>query len=226
LVVALAIAMLCALGVWQLHRLTFKTALLDRIDARIHAPVPLADESEWRRLKADDYEYRHVALSGSYEHEKETLVFRPSAGTVGYLVLTPLQMASGALVIVNRGFVPSDKKEPASRLAGQITGMVTVTGLMRPPEARNFFTPADSPAQGIWFTRDPLAIAQAKGLSRSAPFSIDLDAAPIPGGLPRGGTTVLAIPNNHLEYALTWFGLAAALAAIFAVVVDRERRSA
>jgi surfeit locus 1 family protein len=227
LAVALAIAVLCALGVWQLQRLAFKTALLNRIDARIlAAAVPLPDEAAWPQLQAQDYEYRHVALRGSYEHGKEALVFRPSTGVMGYLVLTPLRIASGAIVIVNRGFVPSDKKEPASRLPGQIGGMVTLTGLMRSPEARNFFTPADSPAQGIWFTRDPLAMAQAEGLSRSAPFSVDLDATPIPGGLPRGGTTVVAIPNNHLEYALTWFALAATLAVTFAAVACRERRKA
>jgi surfeit locus 1 family protein len=223
---ALAIGLLCALGIWQLQRLAVKTALLNRIDTRIHAPaVPLPDETEWPRLQAGDYEYRHVTLSGSYDHDKEALVFRPSAGVIGYLVLTPLKMASGAVVIINRGFVPSDKKEPASRILGQTPGTVRLTGLMRPPEARNFFTPADSPAQGIWFSRDPLAMAQAKGLSRSAPFSVDLDATPIPGGLPRGGATIVAIPNNHLEYALTWFGLAAILAA-FVAAAYRERQQA
>ena len=105
-------------------------------------------------------------------------------------------------------------KEPARRAAGQIAGEVTVTGLMRPPEKRNTFTPADEPDQNLWFTRDPAALGRALGLTDAAPFSVDADADGNPGGWPKGGATVMTIPNNHLSYALTWFALAATLAGV------------
>ncbi len=105
-------------------------------------------------------------------------------------------------MIVNRGFVPIEKLDPATRPDGQIQGRVTITGLMREPEARNLFTPNDDPTRNQWFTRDPAAIAAFLHLDDAAPFSIDQDASAIPGGLPQGGETVLDIPNNHLSYAL------------------------
>jgi surfeit locus 1 family protein len=124
-------------------------------------------------------------------------------------------------VIVNRGFVPLDLKDPAAR--GEIEGRTHVTGLMRQPESRNFFTPADDPETGQYFTRDPALIAHHFGLAPAAPFSVDADPGPAPGGWPRGGASELTFPNNHLAYALTWFGLALALAGVF-IAFARHRR--
>ena len=138
---------------------------------------------------------------------------------------TPLRLADGGIVIVNRGFVPAELKEPAKRAAGQIAGEVTLSGLMRRPETRNSFTPADEPDKNLWFTRDPAALAAHWGLRDVAPFSIDADATPNPGGWPKGGATVMKIPNNHLSYALTWFALAATLAAVTAVFIARRERT-
>jgi surfeit locus 1 family protein len=216
--VALAgIAVLISLGVWQLHRLAWKEALIARIDARAKAPpAPLPSEHEWDRLKPEGYEYCHVSLRGRFDG-REALVFRgsgPEAGEgPGYLVLAPLLLPDGATAIVNRGFVPSAARDAASHAPPP--GEVTVTGLMREPEPRNLFTPADQPEKNQWFTRDPGAIAAHFGLSRAAPFSVDADFSGDPKALPRGGTTVIAFPNSHLAYALTWFGLAAALAGVF-----------
>jgi surfeit locus 1 family protein len=216
--VALAgMSILISLGVWQLHRLAWKEALVARIEARAKAPPgPLPPESEWAALKPEDYEYRHAALHGRFD-AREALVFRgsgPEAGEgPGYLVLAPLILPDGAAVIVNRGFVPSAAKDPAAHAPPP--GEATVTGLMREPEPRNLFTPADQPEKNLWFTRDPGAIAAHFGLTRAAPFSVDADSSGDPKALPRGGTTVIAFPNNHLAYALTWFGLAAALAGVF-----------
>jgi surfeit locus 1 family protein len=128
-------------------------------------------------------------------------------------VLAPLSLPDGTSVIVNRGFVPSAAKGRAAHAPP--LGEVTLTGLMREPEPRNLFTPADRPDQDQWFTRDAGAIAAHFGLTRAAPFSVDADYSGDPKSLPRGGTTVIAFPNNHLAYALTWFGLAAALAGVF-----------
>lgn len=228
-----ALAILCGLGAWQVERLRWKTALIATISARTTAPAQDAPpETEWPNLKPADYAYRRVVLSGTFDHADETHVFRPLSAEdargrfsgVGDLVLTPLRLASGAVVIVNRGFVPKDRIDPASRAEGQIGGVLTVTGLMREPEGRNLFTPADDPQANRWFTRDPQAIASYRHLDRVAPFTVDADAESLPGGLPQGGETVLAIPNNHLSYALTWFGLAIGLCAVFAAFALRRLR--
>ena len=229
LIAAPAFAGLVGLGVWQMQRLAWKEGVIARIEARVHAaPVTPPSEAEWPSLAPDDYDYQHVRLSGVFDHGKEALVFRGSAdgkagaGGPGYLVLTPLRLADGATVIVNRGFVPLARRDAATRAEGQVAGVVSLTGLMRPPEPRNAFTPPDDPARGQWYTRDPAAIAAALGLSRVAPFSVDADASANAGAGPAGGATVLSTPNNHLSYALTWFGLAATLAGVFGVYAWRR----
>lgn len=213
---------LIGLGLWQLQRLHWKETLISRIDARsTMPPQPLPRQADWQSLEPDDYEYRHVEAEGTFEHDKEALVFhgpgfsRKGITAPGYLVLTPLRLASGATIIVNRGFVPEELKDQAKRLEGEIAGPVKITGLMRPPEPRNFFTPPDDPATGRYFTRDPALIAASFNLTGAAPFSIDADDLPMPGGWPKGGTTEVVIPNNHLSYALTWFGLAFGLFGVF-----------
>ncbi len=223
---ALMGALLVGLGLWQLQRLTWKTAIVARIEARAQAPTqPLPPPSSWPGLRPDDYEYRRVTLRGRYDHEREALVFRGTAAGPGFFVLTPLRLTEGGTVIVNRGFVPTNRADPASRRDGQAPGVVAVTGLMRPPESRNPFTPTDDPATGRYFTRDPALIARHFALAEAAPFSVDADATAVPGGWPRGGTTEVATPNNHLSYALTWFGLAAGLLAVFATLAWRRLRT-
>lgn len=230
-VCALAVlGVLVSLGIWQLQRLSWKEGLIAQIDARSHAaPVAIPPEASWPALKPEDYEYRRVTLTGRFEHDKEALVFRAAGpGDIlaqpGYLVVTPLRLADGAHVLVTRGFVPEASRDPATRAAGQIMGDVTLTGLMRAPEPRNWFTPPDDPAKNSWFTRDTAEIVQYFRLERAAPFSVDADATPVPGGLPRGGVTVVEIRNDHLSYALTWFGLAATLLVVLGLVLVRRRR--
>jgi surfeit locus 1 family protein len=212
-------AILVSLGLWQLHRLAWKETLIAEIAARSKGPPqPLPDPSTWSRLAPSDYAYRHVELAGRYDNDKEALVFGgagPHELGPGYLVLTPLRLDSGAIVIVNRGFVPDELAARSARAAGEIEGETHVTGLMRPPQSRNLFTPADEPDKDLYFTSDPAAIAAHFGLSQAAPFVVDADATPVAGGWPEGGTTEIDIPNNHLNYALTWFGLAVGLLAVF-----------
>ncbi len=219
---------LVSLGAWQMHRLAWKTSLIDRVAARATTgPVPVPLEGEWAGLVPDDYAYRHVTFDGTYENNKEVKVFRPlpvargPIAGVGYLVLTPFRLSSGGIVIVNRGFVPLEQAEPATRAAGQIEGPTTVTGLMREPEARNIFTPSDDPAQRTWYTRDPQSIGAALGVPAVAPFTVDADAKQASGGLPQGGETVLSFSNDHLSYALTWFGLALGLVGVYVVYAWR-----
>ena len=224
-----ALALFIGLGLWQLQRLAWKEALIAEVAARAGAAALEAPaEADWATLKPEDYEYRHVRVSGIFDASHQALVFRAlekprgKYGGQGYLVMTPLLLPGGASLLVNRGFVPLERKGAAETAPA---GTVEVTGLLRAPEPRNMFTPADSPALGQWYTRDPFAIAAALNLPRAAPFTLDADAAPDPGALPEGGETVLAFANNHFEYALTWFGMAIALVGVFAAyAVSATRR--
>lgn len=226
-----ALAVLIGLGTWQLQRLAWKTALIEAAAERsAAAPVPAPSEADWSTLSPAETEYRRVTANGVFRHDLEVAVFTdlPTAkgsfrGT-GWWILTPLEREDGSVIIVNRGFVPADRKDPASRPDGQVAGPVTVTGLMRATEERNAFTPADDPRTNTWFTRDPAGIAAAKGLTRVAPFFIDSEAS-APGGLPQGGETRLSFPNRHFEYALTWYGLALALVGVYVAFVARRLRS-
>ncbi len=225
---AVAAAVLVALGIWQLHRLAWKEGLIAEIEIRANAtPQPLPPVGEWPSLRLEDYEYRHVVAQGTFDNSKEAPVFRASGGSAakepGYFVLTPFRLKGGGIVIVNRGFVPLDRKAQSSRLAGLIQGETEVIGLMRQPESRNLFTPADNPATGAFFTRDPDTIAKHFGLAPAAPFSIDADDTPVPGGWPKGGATERSLPNNHFSYALTWFGIALALIGVFAAFAWQSR---
>jgi len=222
-----AFAILVGLGVWQLKRLAWKDSLIAAVEARSTGqPVDAPSPDAWADLKAADYEYRHVRVAGTYDLGHQVLVFRSLSsprgrcGGPGYLVMTPLTLASGQSVLVNRGFVPDAMKAEASRGP---TGPTVVTGLMRSSEDRTLFTPADDPVRGQWFTRDIEGVAAALKLGPHAPFSIDADANA--DGLPEGGETVLSFPNNHLSYAMTWFGTALALAGVFIVyAVGQFRR--
>lgn len=227
---ALAFVCLVGLGVWQLERLHEKEVLLARIAERLdHAPVALPVEAEWAALSPSDYDYRKVTLNGQFMHERETHLFSFIAAgergdTIpGYLVFTPLVLDTGAIVIINRGFVPEALKDKTVRADGLVAGVVSVTGLMRAPEKRGLFTPADNIEKNIYFTRDARILADAVKLPRVAPFTLDADQTPVPGGLPLGGQTIVSVPNNHLQYALTWFALALALLGVFIAFARKAR---
>ncbi len=223
-VCAVGVAILCGLGTWQMKRLAWKEGLIAMVGARIEEPAePLPPEADWPSLTYANDEYRKVVLTGRFDHAHEVSVFTsleddrfPVRGP-GYWILTPLSLADGSTVIVNRGFVPDERRDPKTRPEGQVGGEVTVTGLIRMSEPGNLFTPEPDPDRGDWYVRDPAAIAAAFGLGRVAPFFVDADAAPNPGGLPLGGTTRIRFRNDHLGYAITWYGLAAALAGVYAV---------
>jgi surfeit locus 1 family protein len=213
------VILLSALGFWQLERKQWKEGVLARLTTRLAAPArPLPPPAEWRRLVAEDHEYERYAVRGVFERDREALIMRPSGKVAGapsqpgYWVMAPLRLDDGSRVLVNRGFIPLDRRDARRDTPD---GAVTVTGALRLPEPRGLFTPADDPAKGQWFTRDPAAIAAALQLENAAPFSIDEDAHGAPPGAPAGGATVVDIPNNHLSYALTWFGLAATLMGVF-----------
>lgn len=208
-----------ALGIWQVERRAWKLDLIARVDARIHAPpVALPRRSAWDQ----DLAYTRVTATGTFRHDRETLVQAVTERGAGWWVMTPLDTSAGTL-IVNRGFVPADRRAPASRGAGQVAGPVTVTGLIRTTEPGGAFLRANDLAAGRWYSRDVVAIARARALAPVFPFFVDADATPNPGGYPVGGLTVVAFRNAHLMYALTWFGLAA-LSLFGAATVARSRR--
>jgi surfeit locus 1 family protein len=221
----LAFTVLVALGVWQVHRLQWKEALVARVSERVDAtPVAAPGPDQWPGLDMAALEYQPVAVSGRFLHQDEAHVFtvlaapRGPHGGLGYLVMTPLETTAGWIVYVNRGFVPEDRKSPTGRRDGQAGAELTVVGLLRAPRSRTWLSAEDDLARNVWFSRDPALFAAWSGLAagRVAPYTIDMRFDPqLAGGLPQGGETLVQFPNNHLGYALTWFGLAGGLAAVF-----------
>jgi surfeit locus 1 family protein len=225
-VAAAAVAALTALGVWQLERRIWKLDLIARIDQRIHAPVVSAPApAAWSTINAADDAYRHVDARGHFLHDKEILVQAVTEFGRGFWVMTPLVTDAGLTMLVNRGFVPPDRRDPVTRMGGQIAGETTVTGLLRMTEPKGALLRPNDPASGRWTSRDVAAIAAARGLRNVAPYFIDADAAPAPADAPRGGLTVIAFPNNHLVYALTWFALAVLLTGATVLFVRDEWRA-
>lgn len=221
---ALLFAGFSALGVWQVQRLAWKQDLIRQVDARIHAaPVAAPPPDQVVTRQAD--RYRRVVVSGRFDHRRETLVKAVTDLGPGYWVLTPLVTDRGFTVLINRGFVPSERQKPADRAAGQVEGEASVVGLLRLTEPGGGFLRANDPVGDRWFSRDVAGIARARGLSGPvAPYFIDADARPNPGGWPRGGLTVVRFANSHLIYALTWFGLALMSAAGFVLFAREEKR--
>jgi surfeit locus 1 family protein len=205
----IGVAGFTALGVWQLERRTWKLGLIDQVEQRVHAaPVPIPAPDVWPRINTTDDAYKRVSVTGRFMHDRETLVRAATELGTGYWVLTPLRTDTGAAVLVNRGFVSPERRDQTSRRDGDPAGPVQVTGLIRMTEPKGSFLQTNVPAADRWYSRDVSAIARARGLSNTAPFFIDADASPNPGGWPVGGLTVIKFPNNHLSYALTWFALA------------------
>lgn len=230
-----AFAVLIALGNWQVRRLAWKEDLIARVNERITAD---ALDMTGGRLAAVDpgefaaaNEYRPVTVEGEYRDGATVHVFTslsdpkgPLQGP-GYWIFTPLVTGSARTVFVNRGFVPFDRLAGTPPAPG---GQVTVSGPLRLPETGNFMTPDPDPAKRVWYIRDPQAVAAAVGLKGEVvPFFIDADAASTPpGGLPQAGETRTRFVNSHLQYAVTWYGLAAALAGVVGVYVFRRQRDA
>lgn len=222
----LAIAGFVSLGLWQLERRVWKHALIERIEARVHgAPVAAPGPAEWQDISAASHEYLRVRLSGRFDHARETLVQATTELGAGSWVLTPLKMDGGFAVLVNRGFVPPEKRDPASRAEGSPSGEATVAGLLRITEPNGAFLRDNDPQADQWRSRDVDAIAAKRGITNPAPYFVDADGAPNPGGWPKGGLTVVRFHDSHLIYALTWFGLAGLVAFALALVARGEIRA-
>jgi len=230
---------LIGLGNWQWHRKAWKEDLIAKIETRRTAePVSYpAALSEY--VKTGDVEYLHVRVTGTFDHGQERHLYAPTPQSQGWHVYTLMKPEGGLPpVFVNRGWVPDTLKDPSKRAAGQIAGPVTITGLIRLPEHKGWFTPDNDYSGNRWFSRDldgmqwgpegppsPLQFTTEKKQAY-APFSIDADALPENlGGWPRGGTTVIDIPNSHLQYIVTWYGLALTLICVFAVFANQRLKA-
>ncbi len=202
---ALAFCGFLALGTWQVERRAWKLDLIARVDQRVHAPAGTAPgRNEWPTVNAANDEYRHIRIAGTFLHDKETLVQASTRLGAGFWVLTPLKAADGTVVLVNRGFVPPEARERSARTASEPQGETTVAGLLRLTEPKGGFLRKNDPAADRWFSRDVQAIATARGLADVAPYFVDAEATPAAAT----ALTVIAFPNSHLVYALTWYGLA------------------
>ena len=208
--VAFFFVLFTLLGAWQLQRREWKHALIERVEARVHAAPAASFEP--------DAEYTHVRLEGRFESAS----LRAQANTVlgaGFWELTPFRLDSGAYVLINRGFVPLGEHS-----APPPSGPQTVTGLLRLSEPGGAFLRANEPAAKRWFSRDVAAIAAQLGLGRAEPYFIDQDAHGPREAWPQGGLTVIHFPDNHLQYALTWFALSGLCAVAGWIVLRRDNR--
>jgi surfeit locus 1 family protein len=209
-----AFAALIALGVWQLDRLQWKLGLIDEMTQNLGAaPIPI---DRAIAMGTKDAQYRHVSLTGRFRNAKEAYAYTTASdGEPVYHVITPFALDDGRVFLVDRGLVPTELRDPVKRRAGSLEGEQSIGGIWRTPDAPGPFTPTPDPAHRIWYSRDLKSIAKADGIVSAAPVIIEADAAPNPGGWPKGGQTVVDLPNNHLQYAITWFALAAGLIFVY-----------
>jgi surfeit locus 1 family protein len=233
LLTLVGLAVLIGLGTWQIERKAWKEGLIAALTERLaRPPVPLPPPTAWDSLDPAQDEFRRVAFTAVFQHERETQVYtagsalRTDVTGPGYWVFTPARLPDGRLVMVDRGFVPEDRRDPRSRPQGQVTGPVQIVGALRWPEEAGWFTPAPDPARNLWFRRDPAGMAEAKGFGPIAPFYVAQETPVPPGGLPKPGPLTANLRNPHLQYAFTWYGLAAVLVVVFMSFVIGRRRAA
>jgi surfeit locus 1 family protein len=230
-ILALAgLAVLILLGNWQMRRLDWKEGLIGSIAERVDAPpVPLS-VVESRAAEGGDPEYTRVTAEGQFLNDREMHLYAlDHEQGPGWHIITPLRQSDGSTVLVNRGYVPHAMKDPRARRQGQIEGTTRVVGLVRVPEPQGMFVPGNDPEKNIWYWRDldaMAAIADPENPAEVRRYIVDAQAVPAnPGGWPKGGVTLLELPNRHLEYALTWYGLAGALVVVFfAFAANRWRQ--
>ncbi|MCC5977148.1 MAG: SURF1 family protein [Salinarimonas sp.] len=227
-----SLAILITLGNWQMERLAWKEGLIAQMQERAYGePGAILPPGEWGNYQPQEEEYRRVSISGRFLHAEEVAVHglmptRTRGNPVqGFYLLTPLEIGEGARVFVNRGFVPTSMRDPAARPAPPPEGEVNLTGLVRAPEERGMFVPENIPQDERWMVRDIAQMGDARRIDGVAPFYIDAEFDPDAPDWPRAGATVLDPPNNHLQYALTWYGLAAVLAVIFLIYARPRLRS-
>ncbi len=215
------LAVLLGLGTWQIYRYDWKTGLITKLRQRAEAPVralPAAVQSP------EAYEFARVRVAGTFLNRNEYhLIGRSMRGNPGLHVLTPFRRADGGGVeLVDRGWIPFDRRAPESRPEGQLSGPVVVEGIIRLAKGQGPFIPDNEPDTNTWFFIDPVAMAAARGIPSLPPYYIVSGDRAVPGGYPIGRQWRLDIANNHLEYALTWYFMALVLIVIY-VIYHRQQ---
>ena len=224
--VLLALVVLLGLGTWQLERKTWKEGLIATLERRLNeAPVALPPPAEWAAITPDRWEFTRVRVGVQFLKQSDALVYtggstiRDDVKAPGYFVFSPALGPEGRQVVVNRGYVPARAYPAAS-------GVIEIVGTVRFPEQPSWFIGAHDAAGDIWTVRDSTLMAKVKGWSEVAPFYIEQES-PVPaGGLPHPAPLKVKLRNEHLQYAITWYGLAAVLVVIFAIWACRRRRTA
>ena len=208
-----ALITLIGLGSWQLDRLYWKDALIERLQQRSTAEA--IDLPRWIE-NLELLEFRRVTVTGEFLHDHEFYLFNRSLkGKPGLNVITPLKRADGVgHVLVNRGWVPFENRDPKTRAKGQIKGDVIIEGIVRLARGPGIFTPENEPHNNTWFFVDPSNMsASAKLPSLQGYYLLAADQSP--GGLPVGHQWRVDLPNDHLQYAITWFALAFGLLVVY-----------
>jgi surfeit locus 1 family protein len=221
-----AILVMIGLSVWQVQRLQWKEELIaERVARTMAEPVALPPAGS----DLSGLEFRRVTVTGTFDHAHELyLAARSQNGNVGFWIMTPLKMESGETVLIERGWVPDNRKAPETRAQGQLAGSVTLNGLIRLPQVKAYFQPDNEPAKNVWFYIDPAQMVAAAGIAARTDLYLDAEKTDIPGNYPLGGQARIELPNDHLQYAITWALLALTLACVYVIYhlkLERERGS-
>lgn len=216
-----AVCVLILLGNWQMDRLAWKQVLIAKMEANLAAPpaaLPAAIE------RPETWEFRRVRVRGSFLHDREMyLSNRTRKGSVGFEIVTPLTREDGAALLINRGWVPMDRKDPATRLSGLPSGTVMVEGTLRTDKPKGWLTPPNEPENNLWFHVDLPAMAGFAGVDPVLPILLEAGPGIDPDTYPQALDSRIALPNPHLHYAITWYSLAAILLVIYFLYHRRAR---
>ena len=218
------LVVLLGLGTWQLERRAWKEALIAKLDHRLNeTPIALPPPFEWRGMTQANSEFTRVRLHVEFPKTSDALVYaggsalRDDVKGAGYFVFAPARLPNGQQVVVNRGFT-------GGRSYSAPSGPQDIVGSIRWPEAPSWFVSAHDAAGEIWTVRDPVAMAQLKGWGAVATFYIEQEAPVPPDGLPHPAPLNVRLRNDHLQYAITWYGLAAVLVVMCTIWAAKRRR--
>ena len=220
-----ALAVLLGLGTWQLERKAWKESLIAKLERRLNdAPVALPPPAQWAAMTPDDWEFTRVRARVTFYPVRDAMVYTPNSPirddvkSPGYLVFVPVRLADGSQIVINRGLVPG-------RDYPQGEGTQEIVGAIRWPEpSSRWIADHDDSDASIWYVKNPKLMAEVKRWGDVPPFYIEQESPEPSGGLPHPARLNPTLRNDHLQYAITWFGLAAVLVVMFAVWLARRRR--
>ena len=220
-----SLVVLLALGTWQVERKAWKEALIATLTQRLAAaPVELPPPSEWGKLTPEGDEFRRVKLRADFRSD-DALAYtsgsalRDDVKAPGYFVFAAGRLPDGQHVVVNRGYV-KERTYPAR------PGSEDIVGVLRWPEVSSWVVADHDATADVWYVRDHRLMARRRGWGDVAPFYVEQESPVPPGGAPHPAQLRVNLPNHHLQYALTWYGLAAVLVIVFAIWTIHRRREA